>query len=151
MDTDDNLGARRVTGLLQRVARVQRTRSAGALARLGLYPGQDLLLATLLPTPGHSEGMTPGELAARLGVRAPTVTKTLHRLEAQGLLERRPSRLDGRVSIVVLTPEGEDKAGRLKSLWKKEEKRALDGVEVKDRKRLLKVLAQIEANLAEEE
>ena len=95
--------------------------------------------------------MTPGELARQLGVRAPTVTKTLNRLSAQGLVTRRPSRLDGRMMLVVLTDEGTRRAEKLKGLWKREDKRLLAGLESKDRKRLTRILDAIEANLSVEE
>ena len=141
-ETEERLSQR-----LLRVARMQRTAQGAALAELGLHPGQDLCLSALLPRAGHPDGMAPGELARVLGVRAPTVTKTLNRLTAQGLVMRRPSRLDGRMMLVVLTDEGLARAERLKSLWKREDKRMLSGLEAKDRKRLAKLLDAIEVNL----
>ena len=144
-------GDERLSQRLLRVARMQRNAQGAALARLGLHPGQDACLSALLPRTGHADGMTPGELARQLGVRAPTVTKTLNRLSAQGLVTRRPSRLDGRMMLVVLTDEGTRRAAKLKGLWKREDKRLLAGLESKDRKRLTRILDAIEANLSVEE
>lgn len=138
----------RLSQRLLRVARMQRNAQGAALTKLGLHPGQDACLSALLPRTGHPDGMTPGELARELGVRAPTVTKTLNRLTAQGLLTRRPSRLDGRMMLVVLTEEGLRRAEKLRALWKREDKRVLAGLTTKDRKKLAKLLDTIESNLA---
>ncbi len=140
----------RLSQRLLRVARLQRNAQARALDALGLHPGQDALLSALLPRAGHPDGMTPGELARELDVRAPTVTKTLNRLTTQGLVARRPSRLDGRMMLVVLTEEGTRRADKLARLWKREDKRMLAGLEPKDRKKLARILDQIEANLSDQ-
>lgn len=128
---------------------MQRTARAAHLSALGLHPGQDDVLTALLPRIGHPDGMSPGELARELGVRAPTVTKTLNRLSDRGFVSRRPSRLDGRMMLVVLTEEGARRAEKLNGLRKREDKRVLAGLEPKDLKRLTRILERIEANLNE--
>lgn len=50
---------------------------------------------------------TLGELAAAEGVRPPTMTRLVHAMEADGLLERRPNPADGRSIIITATPDGE--------------------------------------------
>jgi DNA-binding MarR family transcriptional regulator len=50
---------------------------------------------------------TLGELAAAEGVRPPTMTRLVHAMEADGLLERRANPADGRSIIVAATPAGE--------------------------------------------
>lgn len=50
---------------------------------------------------------TLGGLAASEGVRPPTMTRLVHAMEADGLLERRPNPADGRSIIVAATPAGE--------------------------------------------
>ncbi len=42
----------------------------------------------------------------RLGVKAPTMTRTIGRMEAQGFLERRADGTDGRLTKVHLTEAG---------------------------------------------
>ena len=37
----------------------------------------------------ETDGLTAGALAQKLGVKAPTMTRTIGRMEAQGFLERR--------------------------------------------------------------
>jgi len=61
------------------------------------------LLAQLDKAPG---GMTLGELSQRMMVSNGNVTGLVERLQAQGLIERRPSPSDRRAQIVSLTAEG---------------------------------------------
>ena len=71
---------------LHSAARLSRTALAARLLAHGFYAGQDQIMIAL-----HQEdGQTPGQLASRLGVRPPTITKTINRLQAQGFLTSRP-------------------------------------------------------------
>jgi DNA-binding MarR family transcriptional regulator len=49
---------------------------------------------------------SPSELAARLSVRPPTVTRLVDGLVARGLVVRRPDSTDGRRSVHALTRTG---------------------------------------------
>jgi DNA-binding MarR family transcriptional regulator len=53
-----------------------------------------------------SNGMTLGELSKRMMVSNGNVTGLVDRLEAQGLIQRRPAPKDRRSQFVSLTPEG---------------------------------------------
>ncbi len=74
-------------------SRALRARHGALLARHGLHPGQDALLLLIWETPG----LRQAELARRLDVEPPTITRMVRRLERSGLLERRPDPDDGRV------------------------------------------------------
>ncbi len=87
------------------------------------------------------------DLAATLGVQPPTVTKMISRLAAQDYVERRASIGDGRQAQVFLTERGQRAIGSIDRLWKRIEKDALAGIDEKDRKRLRKLLRQVERNL----
>ncbi len=63
------------------------------------------LLAALSTIERHGP-MTAGALAAHEQVRKPTVTRILASLVAEGLVERTPDPIDGRVSWVQMTPAG---------------------------------------------
>jgi DNA-binding MarR family transcriptional regulator len=95
MSTEPHLG-----DLLQQVARARRTRLATYLAPHGLHPGQEGVLLLLWSHPG----LRQADLARRLGVEAPTVTRMLQRLERAGLVERRADAHDGRLVRVHPTP-----------------------------------------------
>lgn len=130
---------------LQEVARRGRTHYARHLLKTGLYAGQERIIEALASV----ETMTPGALAKTLGVRPPTITKTISRLEEQGFVVRTASTADGRQVAVRLTDSGRQVLGTMNKAVAKAEKQALKGLKKKERKQLEKILVKIEANLAE--
>lgn len=130
---------------LQEVARRGRTHYARHLLKTGLYAGQERVIEAL----ANVEGMTPGALARALGVRPPTITKTISRLEEQGFVARAASASDGRQVTVMLTEAGYDVLGAMGKAVAKAEKQALRGLKKKERKQLEKILGKIEENLTD--
>ncbi|MDR4308534.1 MarR family transcriptional regulator [Chelatococcus sambhunathii] len=129
---------------LLHAARLHRARSAQLLQDLGLFPGQEQVL-TLLAT--QDGGRTMGDLATELRVRPPTASKTVARLAAQGLVERRTVNGDGRVVKVELTDEGRKRAEAVDAIWLELEREASDGIDGKDRKKLRKLLRKLGRNV----
>ncbi len=134
---------RTITHRLAQAAHAYRVRAGSQLSRINLHSGQETLLKAL----SGADGMSMSDLAAALGVQPPTVTKMISRLAAQDYVERRPAPGDGRQAQVFLTERGRDIIGQIDKLWKRIEKTALAGVDDKDRKRLRKLLRQVERNL----
>ncbi len=130
---------------LQSTARLARTALASRLLSHGFYAGQDQIMMAL----DRENGQTPGQLASRLGVRPPTITKTINRLQAQGVLEKRSSESDARQSHIFLTETGAQAIRAIEKSVRKTEKLALKGLDKKDVKALSKLLSKIEANLSE--
>ncbi|MBE0695281.1 MAG: MarR family transcriptional regulator [Aquamicrobium sp.] len=128
---------------LQAAARLSRTALAARLLAHGLYAGQDQIMLLL----DEEDGQTPGQLAARLGVRPPTVTKTIGRLQAQGYLEKRGSAIDARQANVSLTERGRDAIRAIEKAVRKTDRLAFKGLDKKERATLLALLTRIEANL----
>ncbi|MGP9821730.1 MarR family winged helix-turn-helix transcriptional regulator [Salinarimonas sp. NSM] len=138
-------GAKSVGWALVQAARLHRARMGDRLGELGLFAGQEQVVQALA-----AEGqMTMGELAAILRVRPPTASKTVSRLAALGLVERRAEPEDARVVRVGLTGEGAAKAAAIASLWDEVEAELLGDFDTKDRKRLRKLLRKVARNLAE--
>lgn len=135
---------RATIGRLQSAARLSRTALAARLHGYGFYAGQDQLMLAL----DQDDGQTPGQLATRLGVRPPTITKTINRLQSQGFLDKRASNGDGRQAHVFLTTSGRDAIRAIEKSVRKTEKQALKGLDKKEQKTLSKLLARIEANLS---
>jgi len=129
---------------LHSAARLSRTALAARLLSHGFYAGQDQIMLAL----DREDGQTPGQLAARLGVRPPTVTKTINRLQTQGYLEKRASETDARQANVFLTEDGRGAIRSIEKAVRKTEKQALRGLDKKDQKALVKLLSRIEANLS---
>ena len=130
---------------LHSAARLARTALASRLLTHGFYAGQDQIMMAL----EGEDGQTPGQLASRLGVRPPTITKTINRLQAQGFLDKRASDNDGRQAHVFLTETGRDAIRAIEKSVRKTEKQALKGLDKKDQKALSKLLSRIEANLSD--
>jgi DNA-binding MarR family transcriptional regulator len=79
-----------------------RAAAESAMRRHGLRLGQDHLLAALW----ERDGRTPGDIAARIGVTTPAVTKATGRLTELGLIERRDDERDNRLVRLWLTDAG---------------------------------------------
>ncbi|MEZ5809966.1 MAG: MarR family transcriptional regulator [Rhizobiaceae bacterium] len=142
MAEDKNSSATTVTQL-GIAARLARTALAERLLAHGFYAGQDQIMLAL----GRNEGITAGQLASELGVRPPTVTKTINRLQEQDFVERRASGIDGRQSHIYLTEKGRGALEAINRAIRKTEKRALAGLTKKERRRLHKLLHHVEDNL----
>jgi DNA-binding MarR family transcriptional regulator len=138
VETDQSL-----TGKLIYSARLCRTARADALMKHGLYAGQDNLLTSL----AENDGQHLSSLAVRLGVRPPTITKMVTRMEAQGLLRREASSIDNRVSHVFLTEPGRKLLAGIGEARIGVEEKALEGLKEKDFRKLAKILDRIMVNL----
>jgi DNA-binding MarR family transcriptional regulator len=78
--------------------------------RLSLSRGQ-LRIMTLLSS---SDGMSPGAVAAALGVPKANVTEIIERLVKQGLVRREPNPGDRRSHKLVITALGTDEMAHLR-------------------------------------
>ena len=124
-------------------ARSMRTVLSRNLLATGLYAGQDGVILAL----SQEGGLTAGALATRLGVKAPTMTRTIGRLEAQGCVERKPDETDGRLTVVHLTEAGRASIGRITEAARLSEQQAAEGLSEKDVRNLLKLLRAMDENL----
>jgi DNA-binding MarR family transcriptional regulator len=77
-------------------------RLADELGPMGLTVAGFRLVGEVMREP---DGIRQGELARRLGVRPPTVSAAVRRLEAHGMLHRRPDPKDPRARLVCLSPD----------------------------------------------
>jgi DNA-binding MarR family transcriptional regulator len=74
-----------------------------------LTPQRYLLLLMVKGSPDGSEAASVSDLAGRMQLSQSTVTELVARSEDAGLLERVHSATDGRVTIVRLTPAGDER------------------------------------------
>lgn len=128
---------------LQRAARLHRAATAKAVNDLGLFPGQEQTLLLVV----RGEATTVGDLAERLGVRPPTVSKTLQRLAAQKLVARSDHEDDARKSTISLTKEGARRAKELESRLETVERQLTDSLDGKEARRLRKLLRKVAKSL----
>ena len=104
--------ARGLNDAIRTLALRHRAAAAGALAPLGLHPGQETLIFVLASGP-----RTQAQLAEASGCEAPTITMSVRRLEAGGLV-RRGAGEDRRVVMVELTERGRLLLPRLRRAWR---------------------------------
>ena len=128
---------------LAKSCKAHRTSVGAALAEVGLHVGQEMVLVELW----KEDGLKGGELASRLGVEPPTVSRMLGRLEGCGLLERRRDPEDARSFRVCLTQRGRDLEGPVEELWQRVEDRAFEGMSEEEKLCLKGLLARVRENL----
>ena len=114
-----------------------------ALSQLGLHVSQELVLFVLW----REEGLSQSELAARLRVELPTLTKAVHRMERAGLLVRQADEKDTRVSRVYLTEKGRELYAPALKVWQDLETRTLRGMTEIEKALLRRLLQQAVSNL----
>ncbi|BCJ26134.1 MarR family winged helix-turn-helix transcriptional regulator [Actinocatenispora sera] len=102
-----------VSAMVPRLARAHWLVAGELLQRVGLYPGQELLLMQLWEHDHRSQS----ELARALGLDPSTVARTVRSLEQQGLLTRAGSPSDRRARVVSLTRAGRDLRPAVEQVW----------------------------------
>jgi len=130
--------------LFTRAHKLLRNSVDEAMAQYGVRVGQNLVLEVLW----HEDGLTPGDLAQRLGVTTPTVVKSATRMEAAGLLTRRPDLEDGRLVRLFLTPYAQSIQGVIERDRDDLERRATATLTDEEREHLHRALAKIIKELA---
>ena len=118
--------------------------SAAAFARHGVHEGQQFVLRCLW----QEDGLSPGEIARRLGLATPTVTRAATRMEAAGLLRREPHPHDGRMIRLRLTDRGRALEKDVDAEITRVTDRALAGLSPADRDTLTRALETIRRNLS---
>ena len=117
--------------------------TAAAFSRHGVHQGQQFILRQLWT----EDGQTPGEIARRLGLATPTVTRAATRMEAAGLLRREPHPGDRRLVRLVLTERGRSLEDVIAAETDKLTERALATFGPAEREAVIGALAAIRRNL----
>jgi DNA-binding MarR family transcriptional regulator len=114
-----------------------------AFRRHGVRAGQQFILLCLW----DKEGLSPGEISSRLGLATPTVTKAAHRMEAAGLLTRRPDPGDARLVQLHLSRRGKALRRAIQAEMHELTERALGSLHPKERRELIRLLDAVRDNL----
>lgn len=96
---------------LSRLIRAEFERRIAA-AGLGVTPGEGRALAHIARAGEERQNV----IAERLGVEAMTLSAYVDRLEARGLVERRPDPADRRAKLVRLTPAADEVLAEVRAL-----------------------------------
>lgn len=111
-----------------RVAAMRMSRRLRAETSAPVTEAQYSVLALLL----HEGPMSPGELAERECVQAPSMTRTVAALEMAGLVARARHATDGRQVVLTITPTGRDvveETRRRRNAWLNDRLDRLDAAE----------------------
>ena len=131
--------------VFRRASRVARERTDRVLAGHGVRVGQQIVLEALW----REDGLTPGELARRIGVETPTVVRGVGRMEAAGLVVRRDDPRDGRLVRVYLTDRGRELERIIPQAEDTIIEEAFSGFSMKEREQLTRLLSRVLENLEE--
>ena len=116
-----------------------------AYRRHGVHAGQQFILRQLW----REDGLTPGQIARRLDLATPTVTKMTTRMAAAGLVARGPHPTDRRLVRINLTERGRGLEGAISREIDQVTEHALRSLEPEDRARFMRYLGEVCRNLAD--
>lgn len=97
--------------LFTQAGKLLREATDEAMSRHGVRVGQHIVLTALW----EQDGLTPGEIARRLGAATPTIVNTATRMEEAGLVIRRPDPADARLVRLYLTSHGRSVRGPVRA------------------------------------
>lgn len=132
-----------VSHAIFRVARLHKMFAGQLLREVGLYPGQELLMMRLWDHGPQRQV----DLVNTLESDAPTVARTVRRLERAGFVRRTPSPSDGRATIVEATRASLPLKRTVERIWAELESITVGSLERAQQVGVLDVLQLLEANL----
>ena len=126
------------------LSRGMKARVDAVLAEHGVRVGQEFVLRELW----REDGLAPGQLAKRIGVETPTVTRAVQRMEAAGLARREPDAEDARLVRVRLTERGRGLEDVVPEIMRRVWEEALDGFAEEEKAQLWRLMERMQANVA---
>jgi DNA-binding MarR family transcriptional regulator len=126
-----------------RLARLHKGVAAQLLRDTGLRPGQELVLMTLW----ESGPQRLVDLVQSLDSDAPTMTRSIARLEKAGLVARSRSAQDGRVVIVQATEKSLPLRPQVDAAWATLEQLTVGAASAARQAQLLQALRELESHL----
>jgi len=130
-------------GLFTQAAKLLREAADETMSRHGVRVGQHIVLTVLW----EQDGLTPGEIARRLGAATPTIVNTATRMEEAGLVVRRPDPADARLVRLYLTTRGRAARAPVREARAALERRATATLTAAEREDLHAALTKIIAEL----
>jgi len=106
------------------LARAHRAYAAQLLRRHGLHPGQEMVLLQLY----GRDSQTQAALLDAVGLDHSTLSRSLTRMEAAGLVSRSPSSVDRRAAVVSLTSKGKGLRQPLQEVFRELERTTAAGM-----------------------
>lgn len=95
----------------------------------------------------EEDGLTQRELSRLIGVTEPTALQQLRKMQADGLIERRPSQSDRRKVHIFLTRQGRSLRRKLMPYAMEVNAAALEGLDSREIRQLHQTLQKVRGNL----
>lgn len=134
-----------MTHAIFRVARLHRMLAGQLLRRVGLHPGQELVMMQLWDLGPQRQT----DLVRLLGSDAATMTRTVKRLENAGFVRRRPSETDKRATIIEPTTASLALRKEVEQVWAELEDSVAAGLGADEQDAMISVLDRIEDRLTQ--
>ncbi|MCL5736746.1 MAG: MarR family transcriptional regulator [Actinobacteria bacterium] len=115
------------------------------LAQEGGHPAMVLCLRVL----SHHDGISQRDLAERLKLSRPWITKMVQALEKGGLVSRRADEQDQRVTRVFLTEQGRVREAELRAVWADYLNETIGSLSEDDRLQLERLIGLLSARVSE--
>ncbi|MFE5620861.1 MarR family winged helix-turn-helix transcriptional regulator [Streptomyces virginiae] len=128
-----------------RLARLHRMYAGQLLRRIGLHPGQELVMMHLWELGPQRQT----DLVRLLDSDAATMTRTVQRLEQAGFVRRRPSPTDKRASLIEPTAASHALRREVEQSWSRLEELVATGLTPDERTEALHTLERLEHNLVQ--
>jgi MarR family transcriptional regulator, transcriptional regulator for hemolysin len=109
--------------------------------------GGSLVTWLILQSLGEQEGELQRQLAERLCIEGPTMTRHLDRLEAEGLIERRPDPADRRGTRVHATELGRQRHSAMREVMERSERDLLEGMSEDEEEMFESLLKRVRENV----
>ncbi|MCX4546301.1 MarR family winged helix-turn-helix transcriptional regulator [Streptomyces sp. NBC_01565] len=132
-----------VSHAIFRLARLHRMFAGQLLRRIGLHPGQELVMMHLWELGPQRQA----DLVRLMDSDAATMTRTVRRLEQAGFVRRRPSPTDKRASLIEPTAASQALRGEVERVWSQLEEISTAGLSDNERADALRTLEYLEQNL----
>lgn len=126
-----------------RLARLHRMFAGQLLRRIGLHPGQELVMMHLWELGPQRQT----DLVRLLDSDAATMTRTVQRLEQAGFVRRRPSPTDKRASLIEPTAASHALRREVEEAWSRLEDLVAADLTDDERAAALHTLERLEQNL----
>ncbi|MFG2298638.1 MarR family winged helix-turn-helix transcriptional regulator [Streptomyces sp. NPDC048603] len=134
-----------VSHAIFRLARLHRMFAGQLLRRIGLHPGQELVMMHLWELGPQRQA----DLVRLLDSDAATMTRTVRRLEQSGFVRRRPSPTDKRASLIEPTAASQALRREVEQVWSRLEELSTAGLTDEERAATLLALERLEQNLVQ--
>lgn len=143
MSERTDLDAAPMSSAVFRVARLHKALAGRLLRETGLHPGQELVLMALW----SSGPQRQVDLVAAIESDAPTMTRSIGRLERVGLVRRTRSQTDRRAVLVEATEASLGLRAQVEAAWAELERVTVGTLSAARQAEVLESLGTLEANL----